>query len=48
MAVALVFWLGGRSPGLPLIAEHDPDRRWVVVGSEHGTVTLDDGAWFFG
>jgi hypothetical protein len=29
------------------VTEHDPDRPWVVLGSEHHTVTLDDGLEFF-
>jgi hypothetical protein len=29
------------------ITEHDPERPWIVLGSEHRTITLDDGADFF-
>jgi hypothetical protein len=27
--------------------EHDPGRLWIVVGRQHQTVTLADGANFF-
>lgn len=29
------------------IAEHDPDRPWIVLSIEHQTVSLDDRAEFF-
>lgn len=29
------------------INEHDPERPWIVLGSEHRTVTLEDGDSFF-
>jgi hypothetical protein len=29
------------------IIEHEPDRPWIVVGSEHHTVTLDADENFF-
>jgi len=29
------------------VTEHDPDRPWIVLDSEHRTVTLDDGVGFF-
>jgi hypothetical protein len=29
------------------ITEHDATRPWIVVGSEHRTVVLDDEANFF-
>ena len=29
------------------IAEHDPQRPWIVLRLEHRTVELDDGADFF-
>jgi hypothetical protein len=30
------------------ITEHDPDRPWLVLGSEHRTIKLPDGQDFFG
>jgi len=29
------------------LIEHDPHRPWIVLGSEHRTITLDDEADFF-
>jgi hypothetical protein len=29
------------------LTEHDPDRPWIVVGSEHYLVTLDANENFF-
>lgn len=29
------------------LTEHDPDRPWIVVGSEHQTATLPHNANFF-
>jgi hypothetical protein len=29
------------------IIEHDPDRPWMVLASEHRTVKLPDGLEFF-
>ncbi len=29
------------------VTERDPERPWIVVGSEHRTITLEDGAGFF-
>jgi hypothetical protein len=29
------------------VTEHDPERPWIVLGSERQTVTLDDGVDFF-
>jgi hypothetical protein len=29
------------------VSEHHPERPWIVVGSEHRTIQLDDGATFF-
>ena len=29
------------------LAEHDPDRPWIVLGREHQTVKLDAGVSFF-
>ncbi|HEV7176205.1 MAG TPA: hypothetical protein VGN29_11975 [Solirubrobacteraceae bacterium] len=29
------------------VTEHDPRRPWIVRGSEHHTVTLEDGENFF-
>ena len=29
------------------VTEHDPDKPWLIRGSSHGTVTLEDGASFF-
>ena len=29
------------------ITEHEPERPWIVVDSEHRTITLEDGASFF-
>ena len=29
------------------VTEHDPDRPWIVRGSEHRTVKLDDSSSFF-
>jgi hypothetical protein len=29
------------------LTEHDPQRPWIVVGSEHRTITLADGTSFF-
>lgn len=28
------------------VFEHDVDQPWIVVGQEHRTVALDDGADF--
>ena len=28
------------------LTEHDPERPWLVLNSEHRTVTLDDGVDF--
>ena len=28
------------------ITEHDPDRPWIVLGSEHRTVELEDDESF--
>jgi hypothetical protein len=30
-----------------MLTEHDPSKPWLVLGREHRTVTLDDGANFF-
>jgi hypothetical protein len=30
-----------------MLTEHDPERRWLVIGRVHRTVTLDDGENFF-
>jgi hypothetical protein len=30
------------------ITEHDPDRPWMVLSSEHRTIKLPDGMDFFG
>jgi hypothetical protein len=27
--------------------EHDPERPWIVRGTSHGTVALEEGANFF-
>ena len=29
------------------VTEHDVDRPWIVLGSEHRTVSLEDGVAFF-
>ena len=29
------------------VAEHDPEQPWIVRGSEHRSVSLEDGANFF-
>jgi len=29
------------------ITEHDPDRPWMVLSSEHRTIKLPDGMDFF-
>jgi hypothetical protein len=29
------------------VTERDPDRPWIVLDSEHRTVTLEDGVSFF-
>ena len=29
------------------ITEHDPDRPWMVLSSEHRTIELPDGVAFF-
>ena len=29
------------------ITEHDPDRPWMVLSSEHRTIELPDGMDFF-
>jgi len=29
------------------ITEHDPDRPWIVLASEHRTITLPDDLDFF-
>ena len=29
------------------LTEHDSDRLWIVIGSEHRTIELDDGVNFF-
>jgi hypothetical protein len=29
------------------VTEHDPERPWIVLGSEHQTVELADDASFF-
>jgi hypothetical protein len=29
------------------ITEHDPDRPWMVLASEHRTIKLPDGLQFF-
>jgi hypothetical protein len=29
------------------VAEHDPERPWIVLGSDQHTITLDDGRSFF-
>jgi hypothetical protein len=29
------------------ITEHDPDRPWMVLSSEHRTIKLPDGLEFF-
>jgi len=29
------------------ITEHDADRPWIVLSSEHRTITLPDGLAFF-
>jgi len=29
------------------VAEHDPEKPWLVRGITHGTVTLEDEASFF-
>jgi hypothetical protein len=29
------------------ITEHDPDRPWMVLASEHRTIKLPDGLEFF-
>jgi len=29
------------------ITEHDPDRPWIVLSSEHRTIKLPDGREFF-
>jgi hypothetical protein len=29
------------------VTEHDVNRPWIVLGTSHGTVTLDEGASFF-
>ncbi len=29
------------------LTEHDPERPWIVVGSEHHTATLEDVGSFF-
>jgi len=28
------------------VTEHDPERPWIVRGTSHGTVTLDENANF--
>lgn len=34
------------------VTEHEPERPWIVLGSEHRMVTVDDhvdfSAWFLG
>jgi hypothetical protein len=30
-----------------VIAEHDPERPWIVLGQEHRSVTLEDGIVFW-
>jgi hypothetical protein len=27
--------------------EHDAERPWIVLGSEHRTIALEDGVQFF-
>jgi hypothetical protein len=29
------------------LTEHNPERPWIVVGSEHRTITLEDRVSFF-
>lgn len=29
------------------VTEHDPDRPWMVLASEHRTIKLPDGRPFF-
>jgi hypothetical protein len=29
------------------VTEHDPDRPWIVLASEHRTIKLADGLHFF-
>jgi len=29
------------------VTEHDVDKPWLVLGSEHRTITLDEGTEFF-
>jgi hypothetical protein len=29
------------------VTEHDAERPWIVLASEHQTVALDDGVQFF-
>jgi hypothetical protein len=29
------------------VTEHDPDRPWIVHGTEHYRIMLDDGVNFF-
>ena len=29
------------------LTEHDTDRPWIVLGTEHRTVVLEDGADFY-
>ena len=29
-----------------MIAEHDPDRPWIVIAQRHDTVTLDEATSF--
>jgi hypothetical protein len=29
------------------VTEHDPERPWIVHGTEHHTITLENGVNFF-
>jgi hypothetical protein len=29
------------------VTEHEPDKPWLVLGSEHRTITLEEGPEFF-